>query len=303
LDEQIQGLVGREGADMIQELIQNTGRPADNLIASIVGLVTLLLGAGGVFGQLQEALNTVWGVQPKPGRGILGTIKDRFLSFTMVLGVGFLLLVSLIVSAFVTAVGAYVQRLFPGTDFVLQAINFLISFGVVTLLFALIFKILPDAKIQWQDVWIGAAFTSLLFSIGKTLIGLYLGNSGVLSTYGAAGSLIVILLWVFYSAQILLFGAEFTQVYAQRYGSHIRPDANAVAVTPAVRVEEGLPPVKKAAQLSAEAEPPLPFTPVEPPPPPKEESRPLNTAFALVAAFFGALFGFVMGIRRDDETA
>jgi len=300
LDEQIQGLVGREGADMIQELVQNTGKPSDNILASIIGIATLLLGAGGVFGQLQEALNTVWGVQPKPGRGILGTIKDRFLSFTMVLGVGFLLMVSLIVSAAVTAAGAYVQRLLPGTDFVLQAINFLISFGVVTLLFAMMFKILPDVKVKWQDVWIGAGFTSLLFSIGKTLIGLYLGNSGVLSTYGAAGSLIVILLWVFYSAQILLFGAEFTQVYAQRYGSHIRPAENAVAVTAEARANEGVPLTKKATQPSAvTSETALPFTPEEPPT--KQESRPLNTAFALVAAFFGTLFGFVMGIRRDEE--
>jgi len=179
---------------------------------------------------LQDALNTVWGVQPKPGRGILTTIRERFLSFSMVLGVGFLLLISLLLSSLLSSVHTFFLGLLPGADLVLQILNFALSFMVITLLFALIYKILPDVNIKWRDVWIGAAFTSLLFSVGKTVIGLYLGNSSVFSAYGAAGSIIVILLWIFYSAQILLFGAEFTQVYAQHYGSHISPRKSAVAV-------------------------------------------------------------------------
>jgi len=179
---------------------------------------------------LQDALNTVWGVQPKPGRGILTTIRERFLSFSMVLGVGFLLLISLLLSSLLSSVHTFFLGLLPGADLVLQILNFALSFMVITLLFALIYKILPDVNIKWRDVWIGAAFTSLLFSVGKTVIGLYLGNSSVFSPYGAAGSIIVILLWIFYSAQILLFGAEFIQVYAQHYGSHISPRKSAVAV-------------------------------------------------------------------------
>jgi len=240
IDEQIQGLVGREGADVIQETLRNVRRPQESLVATVIGLATLLLGAGGVFGQLQDALNTVWGVEPKP-RGILGTIKDRFFSFTMVVGAGFLLLVSLIISAALAALNNFLTGLLPDAVFVLQIINFLVSFGVVTLIFALIFKVLPDVEIQLSDVWIGAAFTAILFTIGKTLIGLYLGNSGVASTYGAAGSLVIIILWVYYSAQILLYGAEFTQVYARRYGSQIRPADDAVALTHEAQLEQGLP--------------------------------------------------------------
>jgi membrane protein len=219
LDEQIQGLVGREGADMVQEMIRNAQRPAESTLATVIGVVTLLLGAAGVFGQLQDALNTVWGVEPKPGNGILKAIKDRFLSFTMVLGVGFLLLVSLVISAVLSGLHNFIAGYLPGAQFILQILNTVISFGVITLLFAMIYKFLPDLNIEWRDVWIGAAFTALLFTIGKLLIGLYLGNSSVASTYGAAGSLVIILLWIFYSAQILLFGAEFTQVYAHQYGS------------------------------------------------------------------------------------
>lgn len=260
LDEQIQGLVGREGADMIQELIQNTNKPSENILATIIGVVTLLLGAGGVFGQLQDALNTVWGVKPRPGRSFLVTIKDRFLSFTMVLGVGFMLLVSLLLSSFLSSVHTFFLGLLPSAEFLLQIVNFVISFGVITLLFALMYKILPDVEIQWRDVGVGAAVTSLLFVIGKTALGLYLGNSGVLSTYGAAGSLIIILLWIFYSAQILLFGAEFTQVYAQKYGSRITPSPNAVAITAEARAQEGLEPITdKATDPAAGATPaPLP---------------------------------------------
>lgn len=310
LDDQVQGLMGREGADLVQQLIQNNSQPAENILATVIGIATLLLGAGGVFGQLQDSLNTVWGVEPKAGRGLLATIKDRFLSFTMVLGVGFLLLVSLVLSSFLAALSNLLIGLLPGTDLLLQALNFVISFAVITLLFGMMYKILPDVEIQWRDVWVGAAFTSLLFSIGKTALGIYLGNSGVLSTYGAAGSLIIILLWVFYSAQILLFGAEFTQVYAMRYGSRILPSANAVAVTPEARAQQGLAPTEKpTAPSQPKIEiviPPTPRPAPMPPPAlvtatPQRAFDPLNWGFAVGGAIFGAVLGYLVKLRRDEN--
>lgn len=304
LDDQVQGLMGRDGADMVQELIQNNSQPAENIFATVIGIGTLLLGAGGVFGQLQDSLNTVWGVEPKQGRGILGTIKDRFLSFTMVLGVGFLLLVSLMLSSFLAALSNFFAGLLPSTDILLQVFNFVVSFGVITLLFAMMYKILPDVEIQWRDVWVGAAFTSLLFSVGKTALGIYLGNSGVLSTYGAAGSLIIILLWVFYSAQILLFGAEFTQVYAMRYGSRILPSDNAVAVTSEARAQQGLAPTDKATTPSQPqieiVIPPTP-RPAVVMPAAQRSFDPLNWGFAAGGAIFGAILGYLVKLRRDEN--
>jgi membrane protein len=308
LDEQIQGLVGREGADMIQELIQNVRRPSENIWATAIGIGTLLLGAGGVFGQLQDALNTVWGITTKPGRGIVAIIKDRFLSFTMVIGVGFLLMVSLVVSTILASVKAWVLGLMPGTEFILQIVTFLVSFGIITLLFALMYRFVPDVDIEWRDVWVGAAFTALLFEIGKTLLGLYLGNSGVLSTYGAAGSVVIILLWIFYSAQILLFGAEFTQVYAQKYGSHIQPSDNAIAITPEARARQGLPegekPIieeakeKEAVGLMQDYVVPADIPPTE------TSKRPLalfRNPIAMGAAFFGLLLGMLIGSRPAED--
>jgi membrane protein len=200
------------------------------IVSSIVGIVVLLFGASGVFGELQAALNTVWEVQPKPDRGLWGMIKDRFFSFTMVLGVGFLLLVSLLLSAALSAVGRFLSERLPGGEALWQVLNFVISLGVVTSLFALIFKVVPDVKIEWRNVWIGAAVTALLFTLGKFLLGLYLGKASFASMYGAAGSLVVLVVWVYYSAQILFLGAEFTQVYARHNGSNMRPSSNAVAL-------------------------------------------------------------------------
>jgi membrane protein len=190
----------------------------------------LLFGASGVFGELQAALNTVWDVAPKPGRGIWGIVKDRFFSFTLVVGVAFLLLVSLIASAALTWLGQVFERSLPGGALVWQVLNFSISLAVVTALFALIFKTLPDVHIHWRDVWVGAAVTAALFTLGKFLLGLYLGSAGVGSAYGAAGSIIALVIWVYYSAQVLLVGAEFTEVYARRFGSRITPDEQAVSV-------------------------------------------------------------------------
>ena len=229
--EQLRGLMGEASAKSMQDLVESANaKPATGIFATVIGIVTLLFGASGVFGQLQTSLNAIWGVQPKPGRGFLGIIQDRILSFGFILVVGFLLLVSLVLTAAVALVGEWFGGMLPGMEFLIQILNSGLSLAVITLLFAMIFKFLPDAKIAWHDVWIGALITAALFTVGKFALGLYLGKSGVGSSYGAAGSLIVLLLWVYYSSQILFFGAEFTQVYANRFGSHVAPADNAVAV-------------------------------------------------------------------------
>ena len=192
----------------------------------------MLLGAAGFFGQLQDALNTIWKVEPKPDRGWLAVLRERFLPFTMVLGTGFLLLMSLVLSAALEALGEFLTpEAMPGGAWLWRRLNLLVALAVVTLLFALIYKYLPDVRIAWGDVWVGAVVTAVLFTLGKYLIGLYLGRSGVSSTYGAAGSLVLILLWVYYSSQVFLFGAEFTRIYAIRRGSPVMPSANALPVS------------------------------------------------------------------------
>ncbi|MDX1991087.1 MAG: YihY/virulence factor BrkB family protein [bacterium] len=302
---QLQGLIGQEGAQMIESLIQSAYKPGAGIIATVVGLVTLLLGAAGVFGQLQDALNTVWDVEKKPSGGILGVIKTRFLSFSMVLGVAFLLLVSLVVSAGLAAVDQVFRGILPIAEFLMQLVNFVVSFGITTLLFAMIYKVLPDVEIAWRDVLIGAAATALLFNLGKFALGLYLGNSAVGSTYGAAGSLVIILLWIYYSAQILLLGAEFTQVYARRYGSHLRPEADAVAertdvqtarpaLTPALALNQslddrGTPPISPVAPVyttSATYEPP---------------QKPVNPIISLFTMVVIMVVSWVLGGRGGRE--
>ncbi len=237
----IGGLVGQQGAEAIQSMIQNASKPSTGILATIIGFVTLFLGASGVFGELQQTLNTIWEVTPKPTKGIMGMLKTRIFSFTLVLGTGFLLLVSLVISAGLAALGKYMSGLVPGLDFLWQIVNFVVSFGVTTLLFALIYKIVPDAEIEWRDVWVGAAFTALLFSVGRFAIGFYLARSATASAYGAAGSLVILLLWLYYSAQIMFFGAEFTQVYANKYGSRLQPAPDALPMTEEARLEQGMP--------------------------------------------------------------
>lgn len=226
---EIGSVVGGEGANAIQSVITNAKDPGSGILATVTGVVVLLFGASGVFGELQSSLNTVWEVQPKPGRGFLRILRDRFFSFGMVLAVGFLLLVSLVVSAALAAVGTYFEQALPLTWF-WQAFNQVVAIGVTAVIFALIFKVIPDVKIAWRDVWLGALVTSLLFSLGRFLLGLYIGRSGVASSYGAAGSVVALVLWIYYSAQIFLFGAEFTQVYAARYGARIEPSDNAIPI-------------------------------------------------------------------------
>ncbi|MCA9008568.1 MAG: YihY/virulence factor BrkB family protein [Planctomycetaceae bacterium] len=196
---------------------------------SLIGIsfVTLLFGASGLFGQLQTALNTIWGVKSKPDRGIRGIVRDRFLSFVMVMGMAFLLLASLIVAASIAMLGSSFGNPAGSLEWIAQAVNLGVSFSVITLLFALMFKLLPDVRIAWSDVWLGAVLTAALFTIGKSAIGAYLGRSSMASSYGVAASFVVLLVWVYYSAQILFFGAELTQVYANQFGSRIVPDKNA----------------------------------------------------------------------------
>lgn len=214
---QLKGLFGDAAAKSIQEMLVSASKPKSGTIATIVGIITLLFGAAGVFGQLKDALNTIWNAEPKKGGGFMGMVKDRFLSFAMVFGIAFLLLVSLVLDAALSAAAKYVGL--PGGEAPWQVLQLGVSFGVVTVLFALIFRFLPDTKVEWRDVWYGAAFTSFLFVIGKFALGLYFGRSSVGSAYGAAGSLVLLLVWIYYSAQILFFGAEFTQVYSRHHGS------------------------------------------------------------------------------------
>lgn len=227
---QIDGMVGHDGAQVIQDILAHAGKPAEGALATALGIVTLLFGAAGVFGQLQTALNIIWEVRPSP-RWVRGFFIARLLSFAMVLGTGFLLLALLALGALLRAVMEFTNDRLPGSDFVWIAANSIASFGLITLLFALVFKLIPDAKVHWKDVWPGATLTAILFTVGKFLLGLYLSSSGLGSAYGAAGSLVVLVAWVYYSALVLFFGAEFTHVYAQRYGAQIVPVEGAVHVT------------------------------------------------------------------------
>jgi membrane protein len=230
--EQIGNMVGPQSAEAIKDMLQRASGPSSGIVASILATGTLLFGASGVFAQLQDSLNSIWGVKPKAGRGLWGLIQDRFMSFAALLGTGFLLLVSLVLSAALSAFGKWFGGWLPAPEFVLQGLELLLSLAVITGLFAMMFKVLPDAEVAWRDVWVGAVLTALLFTIGKFVIGLYLGKSDVGSAYGAAGSLVIILVWVYYSAQIVLFGAEFTQVYANQVGASIVPSKNAMVADP-----------------------------------------------------------------------
>ncbi len=236
--QQIEWLLGPKGATEIQTMIQASSDTKQSVLATVLGVITLLIGASGVFGQLKDALNSIWGVMLKPG-GIMASLKEYLLNFSMVLGVGFLLIISLLLSAVLQAVNTFMADYLPIPGFV-APLTAMVSFFVLVLLFALIYKVLPDVKIGWRDVWIGAAMTAILFTAGKYLISLYLGKSSVVSSFGAAGALILILVWVYYSTTIFLLGAEFTKVYASRYGSGIRPSRNACFVSNATRADQGL---------------------------------------------------------------
>lgn len=219
---QIQGLIGKEGALAVQGLLKSANAPAQDIVALVVSSITLLIGATTVVGELQSDLDRIWRVPAAATENGLWTLlRRRLLSFGLVLGLGFLLLVSLIVSAAIAAFGKWWDGLFAGWEALLHALDFTISFAITTLLFAMIYKFMPRAKIAWRDVWVGAAVTALLFEIGKFLIGFYLGKTSVASGFGAAASLVVLLVWVYFAAQIFLLGAEFTWVYSHAHGSKV----------------------------------------------------------------------------------
>jgi membrane protein len=217
--EQASGMIGENGAKAIESMLASAQKPKQGVIASILGILILIIGATTVFAELETNLNRVWKVEPDQGSGLWHFTRTRLLAFGMVLTIGFLLIISLVVSAGIAAWGKYWSGWFDGWEAVLYAANFVVSVTIITVLFAIIYKFIPRVAIHWRDVWIGALVTSLLFTLGKFLIGIYIGKAGVESSYGAAGALAVILIWVYYSAQIFLLGAEFTKVYAESHGS------------------------------------------------------------------------------------
>jgi membrane protein len=244
---QIRGLIGTEGANFVQSLITNAYKSDSSILATIFSVVMILLGASAVFVQLRDSLNTIWRVQHKASGVVRAFLRGRILSFAMIVGIGFLLLVSLVVSAALAGMSNYVSTLFPIFSGMVSVLDFAVSFVGITVMFACMFKFVPAATIKWKEVWVGGAVTSLLFSIGKLLIGLYLGNGAIGSTFGAAKSLVVIMLWAYYSSQIVLFGAEFTRLYSERFGTRILPGANADSL---VTRRVGSAPRKQAPALS-----------------------------------------------------
>ena len=244
--QQISALAGTRAGEAIQSAVQASAEEkTTGVLATIIGLMVLLFGASTVFAELKDALNMIWGVAVKPGRPFLTLVRDRFLSFSIVLSIGFLLLVSLVISAVLAALGKYMSARLPLPAAVWHACDFLVSFGVISALFAMIFKILPNVRIGWRDVWIGGLWTAFLFTLGKFLIGLYLGTSSVASSFGAAGSALIVLVWIYYSSCILFFGAEFTKIYACKFGSGIVPNSRAVLVSDLLRAKLGSAPMPR----------------------------------------------------------
>jgi membrane protein len=236
---QMRGLVGETGAQAVQTMLQNAATRGDSTLATIIGLVTFFLGSTGAFLELQTALNGIWRVKPKENAGIREMLFQRLISFGLVIGVGFVLLVSLVISAALSALDRYIGHTFPAIAVAWTAINVLVSLGVVTLLFAMIYQFLPDVKLGWRDVWVGALVTAGLFTMGKSLIGLYLGTSAIASSYGAAGSVVVLLVWVYYSSQVVLLGAEFTKAYVQRFEAKRPPPMDHATKDPAPEATGG----------------------------------------------------------------
>jgi membrane protein len=251
---QMTALVGSAGGQAIAEMIDKSSKSGSGTIATIISLVILLVSASGVFGELQDSLNTIWEVKPKPGQGILATIKNRLLSMGMVFVIAFLLLVSLLVSTLLTTLTGYVID--PSNAWVAIPVDIVVSIVAVTLLIGAIFKFLPDVKLGWRDIIVGAFVTSVLFKLGQYGLGLYFKYGSSTSAYGAAGSFVAVLLWVYYSAWILFFGAEFTQVYAKAHGREIEPTANAFKVTEEDRAQQGIPTADRLERKSRGADTP-----------------------------------------------
>ena len=230
LTEQMSYFLDKSAIQVVQDIARTASTPGKSTLATIIGIALALFGASGVFGQLQDALNTIWGVKAKPGLSIWGFLRARFLSFAMIAGACFLLLVSLAIEALLKGFSNYIQATLPGGLTIAVSFYLIFDFAVVVALFGMIFKILPDVRTRWRDVWVGAIMTAVFFVIGKWALGLYLGSGTAASAYGAASSLVTLLLWAYYSSQILLFGAEFTQVYATEFGARIEPDKYAVQI-------------------------------------------------------------------------
>jgi membrane protein len=301
-------VLGPQSLETIRSMVESASKPSSSKWAAVIGGITLLIGAGGVFGQLKDALNTIWEVKTKPGLGIKIFLRERLLSFGMVLVIGFLLLISLVLTTGVTAFGKWVSGDLP-LQWLWTTVLFVVSFGVITALFAFIFKVLPDATVGWQHVWIGAVVTALLFELGKFGLGLYLGRESTASSYGAAAAVVLVLLWVYYGSCILFFGAEFTQVYAKAMGHEIRPSRYAEPVTNEMRAQEGLAPRKEQVPPAPE----IVVVPVAAPPPP---SVPLPRSLGEVPAYvqdnpvgsllgalgFGLTLGFISrALEREPE--
>jgi membrane protein len=233
-------LIGEHGERAIILLIENAPAQPRSILATIVGLLAMFIAATGAFAELKDSLNTIWEVQPRPGLGLMAMVRTRFLSFAIVLVLGFFLLVSLAISAAIEAASRVIVLHLPALDLVRSG-NAAVTMASVTLLFALIYKVLPDARVAWRDVWLGAGSAAVLFGVGKLLFGLYLGRSEIGSSYGAAGSLVIVVLWTYYMSLILLFGAEMTQVQARLRGETIVPEPGSVHVTEHDRVQQGIP--------------------------------------------------------------
>lgn len=229
--QQIHSLVGEEAAGFVQQMLEDATDWDNSRLATSVGILTLLAGASGAFSQLQGALNAIWGVRPKPAHGVLNFLRTRLFAFVMLLIVGFVLMLSLVISTWLVLIDDWLRTLMPGVHLFFNLGNGIISFAVTMLLFALLYKVVPDVTIRWHDIWVGAGVTALLFNLGKWGIGLYLGNIEIARTFGAAGALVAVLVWIYYSAQIVLFGAEFIKVFATQRGRAVLPASHAINVT------------------------------------------------------------------------
>ena len=268
LSQQIAVLAGRGAGDAIQAAVQSSAsQKSGGVLATIVSTGLLLFGASTVFAELKDSLNIIWGVIVKPGRPFLTLMHDRFFSFSIVLAIGFLLLVSLVISVLLALLGKYMSLRFELPSAVWQAWDFIISFIVVSSLFALIFKLLPNVRLRWRDVWLGAVATSLLFTIGKLIIGYYLATSSIASSFGAAGSVVIVLAWIYYSACILFFGAEITKIFVRKFGPGIVPNSRAVLVDDLLRARLG---ISTATIVAASIPPTLPPSPEPPSDPPED---------------------------------
>jgi membrane protein len=274
-------LLGATAAKGIQDLIASASSEKSGVAATIFGVITLLFGASGVFSHLRDTLNTIFGVEEKKSSGIFAAVREKFLSFAMVFGVGFLLLVSLILSAGLSAIGGFFSSRLPGGEGLWQAVNFVVSFAVITVLFAAMFRFVPDTRMRWRDVWAGAVFTAFLFVVGKQIIGFYLGRSSLTSAYGAAASLAVLLIWLYYSSLILFFGAEFTEVWA-------RLGQGAESRTASVTRARQKPVDRLPAHFRPEMVTTEPAVPLRP-------ARPRGAATPVLAALGGFLLGLLLG--------